>query len=275
VLIIVVVLVIVKVTGSSNNVSGPAWSPASPATVSQVANVPGSVYDTVGVRSSVASVTPPITVKNQPPLVFPGTSLPGVYYYGAEYCPYCAAERWAIIAALSRFGTFKNLGNMESSSTDVYANTQTFTFSKASYTSKYIAFRADEYYSNQVPPSGVGYTVLQVPSAYESQLVKKYDSATYFGGSPSNYPAFPFLDFGNKVLQLSSNYDPGLLAGYTRDQIAAGLNNPKSPVTQAIVATANYITAATCMADGNKPGSVCTSKGVTEAAKKITAGTAG
>ena len=49
-------------------------------------------------------------------------------YYGAEYCPYCAAERWAIAAALSRFGTWSNLKITASSHTDVYAETHTFSY---------------------------------------------------------------------------------------------------------------------------------------------------
>ena len=30
---------------------------------------------------------------------------PKVLYVGAEYCPFCAAERWPMVVALSRFGT--------------------------------------------------------------------------------------------------------------------------------------------------------------------------
>jgi len=33
-----------------------------------------------------------------------------VVYIGAEYCPYCAVERWPLIVALNRFGTLTNLG---------------------------------------------------------------------------------------------------------------------------------------------------------------------
>ena len=32
-----------------------------------------------------------------------------IVYVGAEYCPYCAAERWAIVTALETFGTFSGL----------------------------------------------------------------------------------------------------------------------------------------------------------------------
>ena len=27
-----------------------------------------------------------------------------VFFMGAEFCPFCAAERWAIVGALDRFG---------------------------------------------------------------------------------------------------------------------------------------------------------------------------
>ena len=42
-----------------------------------------------------------------PPLTSDGKPL--VVYIGAEYCPFCAAERWPMVVALSRFGTFSGL----------------------------------------------------------------------------------------------------------------------------------------------------------------------
>jgi len=41
-----------------------------------------------------------------------------VSYVGGEYCPYCAIQRWALLVALSKFGSFTNLdGQVISSST--------------------------------------------------------------------------------------------------------------------------------------------------------------
>jgi hypothetical protein len=40
-------------------------------------------------------------------------------------------------------------------------------------------------------------------------------------------------------------------------------------VTQAIIASANYLSAGTCAIDGQQPASVCTSKGVTAASKSL------
>src|SRR6202034_1668636 len=182
---------------------------------------------------------------------------------------YCAAARWSIIAALSRFGTFTNLGNMTSSSTDSPASVPTFTFAKAKYKSAYIVFKPEEYYSNQVNSAGTGYTVLMQPTKVEAALVDKYDTSTYFPQTLSEgQSGFPFIDFGNQLLQ-DTLYSPEILGGLSRDQIAAGLKEPKNPITQAIVAGANYLSAAVCHIDGQQPASVCTSKAVSSAAKAL------
>ena len=77
-----------------------------------------------------------------------------VTYIGAEYCPFCAAERWALTVALSRFGTFSGLAGTHSSSTDVYPDTQTLSFYGSHYTSPYLDFQPVEETTNQ--PVGGG-----------------------------------------------------------------------------------------------------------------------
>ncbi len=275
VVVIVLVLVVVKLTGANNSLSsGAKFSLASPTVVAQVTHVPDSVFNTVGVNAQVSEINPPIAVSGQKPLTFTaadGKSLPGVYFYGAEYCPYCGAARWALIAALSRFGTFHKLGNMTSSANDVDPNTPTFTFAKATYSSPYIVFKPDEYLSNQVNAAGTNYLVLMTPTKFEQSLVTKYDTSTYFPSLPADQNGFPFIDFGNKLLQ-DTIYDPSILQGVTRDEIAAGLNNAKNPITQVIVAASNYLSASVCDIDGQMPAAVCTSKGVTAAARALKLG---
>jgi hypothetical protein len=274
VVVIVVILVVVKIVGGGNSLTSGqnGFSPVSPTVAGQLAGIPASVYDEVGVTSAVAGINPPISISGQKPLTFKnadGKSLPGVYFYGAEYCPYCAAARWSIITALSRFGTFKDLGNMTSSSTDSPANVPTFTFVRAKYTSPYIVFKPEEYYSNQVNSAGTGYTVLTEPTKVEANLVNDYDNSKYFPETLSEGEAgFPFIDFGNQILQ-DTLYSPEILSGLSRDEIAAGLRTPKNPITQAILAGANYLSASVCHIDGQMPTSVCTSKAVTAAAKAL------
>jgi NAD(P)H-hydrate repair Nnr-like enzyme with NAD(P)H-hydrate epimerase domain len=57
------------------------------------------------------------------------------------------------------------------------------------------------------------------------------------------------------------------LTGLTRSAIATGLSDPTSPVTDAIIASANYQTAAICSLTKDLPSNVCTSSGVKAAAK--------
>src|SRR5258706_4760621 len=107
-------------------------------------------------------------------------ALPEVFYMGAEYCPYCAAERWPMIIALSRFGTFSNLKTTSSSSSDVYPNTPTFTFHGATYTSQYVDFVS-------VETTDRNQNTLETPTAAQQALVNQYDT----GGS------IPLVDFCN------------------------------------------------------------------------------
>jgi len=265
VLIVVIVLVVVKVTGSSTS-AGPAPKPQ-PVTAKiaqEVTSVPASVYNTVGVTSSASQITPPTVLSGQPALTLDGK--PGVFYMGGEFCPYCAAERWALITSLSRFGTFSGLETMQSASDDIYPNTQTFTLAKATYTSRYVTFQFREYYSNQKNSAG-SYIVLQPLDKTQSALVKKYDGGG--GSSTSSGGSIPFVDFGNKAVVIGSSYTPSILQTLSRSQIAGSLNDSGDPVTQAIIGASNYLSASTCATDGQQPASVCKSKGVVEAAKAM------
>ncbi|MGC1183573.1 MAG: DUF929 family protein, partial [Candidatus Dormiibacterota bacterium] len=78
-------------------------------------SVPGTTLAAVGLP---ASVSPPTKVT---PIASTAATDGAVVYVGAEFCPYCALQRWALLVALSKFGTFTNLSNaVYSSSTDIY-----------------------------------------------------------------------------------------------------------------------------------------------------------
>ena len=57
-------------------------------------------------------------------------------------------------------------------------------------------------------------------------------------------------------------FDIGLLRGQTVDSIAGELSDPTSPRTQAIIGSANALTAAICSAAGNSPADVCSSAAI-------------
>jgi hypothetical protein len=270
VVVVIVVLVIVKATSGSTPASYTPVTPAPASVVHDVTNIPLSVYNKVGVTSPTVAVNPPIIVKGQPPLTFDGKT-PGMLYYGAEYCPYCAAERWAITAALSRFGSWSGLKITASSHTDVDPITHTFSYHGASLTSQYLAFKSVEAVSN-IPNASGYYTNLETPTKYEYADVTKYESPTYIPGATAGQIGFPFISINNLALISGPSYDPSVLAGQTWQQIASGLNDASNPTTQAIVATANYITAAICASTANAPAAVCTSPGVEAATKALKLG---
>src|SRR5256885_14415418 len=82
----------------------PLSSGSNAAVVSSITGLPASEFDTVG-QGTANNLIKPIS----------GAALKGPngkpegFYYGAEFCPYCAAQRWPLVIALSRFGTFAGL----------------------------------------------------------------------------------------------------------------------------------------------------------------------
>ena len=275
VVVVVAALVIVKVAGSgpAKTSSSSTFQPINPGVLTELTTIPASVFNTVGVTSPIAGVNPPQAVTKQPALTATnssGASVPEVLYMGAEYCPYCAAQRWPTIIALSRFGTWSGLGNMSSYSNDVYPNTPSFTFVQAKYKSKYLVFKSVEEYTNYLDKAGTYYAPLQTPTKEEGDLILKYDVPKYIKGlTASEAGSIPFIDYGNQFLVAGASYSPSTLTGSSRNEIAGALSNASSPITDAIITSANYQTAALCKLTNNQPGDVCMSSGVQTAAKAM------
>jgi thiol-disulfide isomerase/thioredoxin len=253
---VVIALAVVKSSSAPGTAATASEGPAGAALhslVADVTSVPASVLDTVGGGDLAADG---MTKVNGTPLTADGK--PELLYIGADFCPYCAAERWAMIIALSRFGTFSGLSTIHSSTTDAYPDTPTFTFYGSSYTSKYLSFVSVEettnYRQGNSASASVPYVTLQTPTAAEQSLLSTYDPGS--DGSP-----IPFIDIGNKYVEVSNlaPYGPQDLTGMTWSQIAAALRDPSSAIAQGIDASANYLTAGICAMTGNQPASACTS----------------
>jgi hypothetical protein len=258
VVLAVAALVGVKLaTGGNSPTSGQNASAAADSVIQAVTSVPAATLDTIG--KGTASAVP--TAVNAPALAADG--LPRVLYVGAEYCPFCAAERWAVVVALSRFGTFTGLGQTASSPSDVYPSTATLTFHGASYTSAVLSFTGKELQSNEVV-NGKRVT-LDTLTAADQAIVTKYDAPPYFSSSGS----IPFVDIGGKYLISGASYDPAVLQGKSHAQIAAALSDPTSAIAKAVDGTANLITAAICKSTNSAPASVCNSAGVSTASAAL------
>jgi hypothetical protein len=272
-LIIVAIILLGGVVVVRDN-SGPgttstveAFNPAPSSLMSTVTSVPASAYDAVGVTSPHNPVTPPHvagvgTSATWTTTAQDGTPKPVVFFYGAEFAPYAAVQRWPLVLALSRFGTFDKLGLMQSSSTTAFSNLSTFTLWQVSYSSKYVSLESVERYS-ALNPTGARYLRLESPNAPEAAAIASYATTPH---------TFALLDVANRWVLNGAAFAPGVLTGLSQDQIAGYLTTPTTPLTQAVLTAANEISATICAVDHQRPANVCRTRGVVaaDAALKVT-----
>jgi hypothetical protein len=180
-------------------------------------------------------ITPLQTVKTSgPPLTIGGKS--AIVFVSEESCPFCAAERWSLVVALSHFGTWSHLGFTTSSAADVYPSTATLSFRTTVYHSTELTLRTTELADNAGRP-------LQAQSPLDTRLIGAFDVPPYVNSADQS-GAVPFLDIANRYILAGAQYNPQILAGLTAAQIASQLSNPSSPVAQAIDGSAQVIIAA-------------------------------
>ena len=206
------------------------------ALITGLTSLPASEFETVG-QGSASNLIKPATGT----VLTGATGKPQVLYIGGEFCPFCAAERWPLIIALSRFGTFTGLDATASSESIEFPNTPTFTFRAAKYTSQYIDFRGVETTDRQQQP-------LTTLSASEDQVFGKYN--------PNR--TIPFIDFGNKYTSVGAMYSPETLSGQSWQAVLDEVKDPNSVQAKAIIGSANLVTAAICKMTSDQPASVCT-----------------
>src|SRR6516165_9307607 len=249
VLVIVAAFIVIKLSQGSPSSSSANGRTLLPASVSsQVTGVPAATLNKVG-----AGAVPAFTQGRQAFTAGTGAPLtsggkPQMLYIGAEFCPYCAATRWSMAIALSRFGTLTPLHGIHSSSSDADPNTATLTFYKTGYNSKYLNFTPVEVQTVSRAP-------LQNPTSAQNAVWAKYEP------DPNNR-GYPFIAFSNKAVMKGPIFDAAVLQGKTWSQIAAALKDPTSPISQSVVGGANYITGAICKMTNNQPSDVCSSAAV-------------
>ena len=242
-------------------------SSADPATTARVvanlAAIPPTDLNQIGIGSAQNIIKP----------ISGGQSLTGsngkpeILYVGAEYCPYCAVERWAVVIALDRFGSFSGLGLTTSSASDVYPSTNTLTFSNSSYTSKFVDFTPVEQFGNKPQPTG-GYNQLQFLSTKQQQLLAVYDEAPY----TSSPGSIPFVDLANQYVFSGATVSPGVISGMNWDDVVTNLKNPTSDVAKGILGSANLITAAVCQITKQQPTLVCNTPLIKQVEQSLPAG---
>ncbi|GAA1691899.1 hypothetical protein GCM10009745_41600 [Kribbella yunnanensis] len=251
-------LVLIKVAGggSDKTATGPSGT-ADAQIVTALSSIPAETFAKVGsddVQAAPSAITAPALTAD---------GKPKVLYIGAEFCPYCAAERWPVSVALARFGTFTNLGTTHSAADDVFPNTPTLSYHGAKYTSQYLSFTGLETTTNEKVNGQ--YKPLDTPSAEDQKIFETYNAPPYVksGGS------IPFVDLGGKFVGSGATYSPEILAGKTQAEIAEALKDPSNPIAKAVDGSANVYTAALCQLTNNQPANVCTTDPVKAAAAKL------
>jgi hypothetical protein len=253
VIALVVTLIVVKLNQGPARSAGTASAQTAGQVTREISSVPAATFNAVGPGAATGLKA----VTGQPELTSDGK--PEVLYIGGEYCPYCAAERWALATALSRFGTLSGVSLIHSSPTDVYPSTPTMSFARASYTSKYVSFAPVEWFGEATDASTpFGHAYLQQPTAAEKALFSRYGNS-----------AIPFVDIGNRYILPQVQYIPSALASLSWTQIAAAMHDPSSPVARDIDGAANIITAAISSLTHGQPAAVTHSAGVKAAQPSI------
>ena len=244
-------IAVLEATGSSESPSASPSQPLDAATLQSLTSIPDNIFAEVGSG----------TAANAPEAIS-GTSLtedgkPEVLYVGAEFCPFCAAERWPLLLALSRFGSFSGISESHSAAEDVFPNTPTVSFYGSTYESDYLAFTAVETATNQ--RVGNSYEPLQSLTSEQQEILNRYNA----GGG------IPFLYLAGEYSLSGASFSPSLLAGMDIAEVTAALADADSAPAQAIVGSANVLTAALCELTGGEPGEVCQSSAVVEAAAEL------
>ena len=160
---------------------------------------------------------------------------PLLLYVSAQYCPFCAAEHWALVLATSRFGRWSGLGAMHSTPGEAgFPGLATYDLLHASYHSTLLALQTREVADFAGNP-------LQQLSAPQSQAVDRYDP----------HGSIPFVLIGGQYAQVSSGYSPAVLMGLSFTRIHTLVyEQPASTVGRRVVREANVITALLCAALG-------------------------
>ncbi len=210
-------------------------------------------------------------------------SKPTFVFIGAQGCPFCAAMRWPVAIALSRFGNFSRLFYDRSATIDANIPTIMFNFSEQ----KYVAAASEPPVYNGQAPYGDEYPTPFSYGAYYSSPYLNFEPFDELGGSflinitgikaisPQIYSkvylegvssnatspngfgikyfsigGVPFFDIDNKYVfdgAILNTRALGLAVNGTHAAFLYALENPnQSPLGQTALGAANLLTAEIC-----------------------------
>jgi len=176
-----------------------------------------------------------------------------VFFMGAGFCPFCAAERWAIVNALGNFGRWEGLVETASADHDEkYLNIPTVSFARAKYESDHVEFVGRETADRNFEP-------LQELGERDYEILDTFNPDQII----------PFLLIDGQFMQVGTGYSPQILEGMDHAQVRAELANPASPMGRAMKAEIDNITALICKSIGGGKTGVCNSDNIKTLVGKI------
>jgi hypothetical protein len=159
-----------------------------------------------------------------------------VYYLGAGFCPWCAAERWSIIEALKNFGTWEGLKQDRSAErNEPYLNLPTYNFSGASLKSEHVEFIGKEFQDRN-------FHDLDKFDDEDNAIIDNYNLQGLI----------PFIFIGGRYGRIGSGPKPEQFVGMDHDCINKQLKDGSSDLARAIREEANYIAALVYYSSGKK-----------------------
>jgi hypothetical protein len=192
----------------------------------------------VDIDSSNSSFTPKkvlgkfMHVSNQPLRRASGKTL--IFFMSAGFCPFCASERWAIVSALSNFGSWQGLADTDSADhNEKYLNIPTYSFDAVKYTSDYVEFVGHEIADRNFEP-------LQELDERDNEILDAFNPDQIV----------PFLLIDGQFMQVGSGYSPQILEGMNHAKVKEEVQNPASIVGKAIKTEADNIAALICKSLG-------------------------
>lgn len=222
-------------------------TPAVAAQLAEVTAVPYKASDADWATAPLAQLTPhaghPLTAGGKPEVLYAGT----------EFCPYCAAQNWALLVALGRFGTFTGVNEIRSASYPPIPPLDSWTFYGSSYSSGYLTFIPVEMYSNVLvspradPLKATSYRPLQKLTPAQRVLMKEADKSN----------STPFTDFAGQAVMIGSPILAQTLEHLTWSQLTSALRARRGAAAQAIIGAADYITAELCTLTRDRPATAC------------------
>jgi len=150
-----------------------------------------------------------------------------VYYLGAGFCPWCAAERWSIIEALKHFGKWEELKpDRSAEKNEPFLNLPTYNFSGAKFKSDYVEFVGKEFQDRN-------FQDLDHFTDADNAIIDNYNLQG----------VIPFIFIGGRFVRIGSGPKPEQLVGLSHDDVKKQLESKDTNLAKAIEEEANYITA--------------------------------